>query len=269
MKENKILEELKSYLNKINSVITAKELAQQFNLKPNIVSNYLRRLETNGFITKKGKGVYVSYLNTILRPAIDNEVRKINGIIKDISPYMEFVIWSIHNFKNFYFNIPGKNYIFIEAKENYELNSIRAVLIEQNIESVLLKPQKIDFNEFFFRNEVPVILIKKKSKNGTIKIDSLLTPIIERMIIDLYFYITKKELPYPIKELGKILQKSIETGVFNFTFIDNYLRLRGGLEFDFLMIFSNLSEKYPYLIPEKYKRRLDSIKRNVNSFIGD
>jgi len=178
-----------------------------------------------------------------------------------------YVIWSFFNLKNFFENIPVKNYIFIEAEDKFMIDSIRATLIENNIESIQ-NPNENDIKDFIFRKEVPIILFKRRSTIGTIRINDIITPIIERTIVDLYFLITRIKLPFPIEELGKILEKSIKTGVFNFTFVDKYIRWRN-LEYDFLMTFSILEQKYPNIVPNRYRKKFDAINSNVKSLLGE
>jgi len=71
-----------------------------------------------------------------------------------------------------------------------------------------------------------------------------------------------------MEDLGEILINAIKTGEFNFTFVDRYIRWRN-VELDFLMIFSTLSQKFPKIIPERYNKRYNTIKNNVNSLIGE
>jgi len=266
-KEGLFLEELKAYIYNFDSIITARVIAEQFEVDQVRSAKYLREMEKLGYITKKGKGEYINYLQSTNKPEVDVEIEKINRVLRDNSPYMNFIIWSLVNLKNFYFNIPINNYIFIEVKERYELEAIRAKLFEQNIESVV-NPKEMDFKDFMYRNTVPVILLRRGARGGIIKIGDINTITVERTIIDLYFYITKRSLPFPIEELGHILIKSIETGEFNFTFIDNYVRWRN-LELDFLIIFSKLERRFPNLIPDRYKKRFNSMNENVKSFIGE
>lgn len=266
-KEGLFLEELKGYIYSFDSVVTPRVIAEHFEVDQVKAASYLRDLEKLGLITKKGKGEYINYLQSAIKPEIDVEIERINRILRDKSPYMDFVIWSLVNLKNFYFNIPYSNYVFIEVKERYELETIRATLFEQSIESVI-NPKEMEFKNFMYRNTLPVILLKRGARGGIIKIGDINTVTLERTIVDLYFYITKRRVPFPIEELGHILRKTIETGEFNFTFLDNYVRWRN-LEVDFLIIFSKLERKYPNSIPGRYKKRLDSITENVKSLIGE
>ncbi|MHA1252343.1 MAG: DUF6577 family protein, partial [Candidatus Helarchaeota archaeon] len=133
---NTIPEKIKEgILNSVN-IITINNLTNKFNIKRITATNYLSRLERDGFITRIGKGLYLPLQKSKLKPEIDPKIKEINNIIKENSPYLEFIIWSIFNLKKFFHNIPIKNYIFIEAAEMFELKSIKERLFENNIESI-------------------------------------------------------------------------------------------------------------------------------------
>jgi len=249
------------------NVITSEVLAKKYNLKSLTASNYLSRLERDGLITRIGRGEYINSQKSKLKLDISSEVKKIHEIIKKQSPFLEFILWSVFNLKEFYHNVPTKNYIFIESKEMFELMSIKEILFEHDLESII-NPKPKDFEEVIYRIEIPIILFKRKNSYGVIKINGIYTPILERCILDLYYYITRKKLNYPIEEVNNILIDAINTGAFNFSFADRYVKLRN-MEFDFLLIFSKLHQKYPNLIPIKYLRKVLKLNENLKLFFGE
>ncbi len=249
------------------NIITSEVLAKNYKLKPLTASNYLSRLKRDGIITRIGRGEYINSQKSKLILDISPKVRKIHEIIEEQSPFLEFIIWSIFNLKEFYHNVPTKNYLFIESKEMFELMSIKEILFEHDLESII-NPKPKDFEEVLYRIEIPIILFKRKNSYGVIKINGIQTPILERCILDLYYYITRKKLNYPIEEVNNILINAINTGAFNFSFADRYVKLRN-IEFDFLLIFSKLHQKYPNLIPIRYLRRNLKLNENLKLFFGE
>jgi len=262
----KISEKIKNNILSSESIITIKVLVNRFDIKRNTATNYLSRLEREGLITRIGRGEYLSLQKSKLKPEIDPRIEEIYNSIKENSPFLEFIIWSIFNFKEFFHNIPIKNYIFIEAAEMFELKSIKERLFENNIESII-NPKSKDFEELFFRNEIPILLLKRKNLYGTIKINEVNTAISERCILDLYYYITREHLNYPIEELKGILIKMIQTGEFNFSFSMRYAKIRN-IEFDLLLILSKLHEKLPNYIPKKYIEKILKLQENMNQIFG-
>ncbi len=263
---NTIPEKIKEgILNSVN-IITINNLTNKFNIKRITATNYLSRLERDGFITRIGKGLYLPLQKSKLKPEIDPKIKEINNIIKENSPYLEFIIWSIFNLKKFFHNIPIKNYIFIEAAEMFELKSIKERLFENNIESII-NPESKDFEEIPYRKEVPIFLFKRKNLYGILQINEVKTVISERCILDLYYYITRKHLNYPLEELKSILIKMIQTGEFNFSFSMRYAKIRN-IDLDLLFILSKLYEDLANFIPKKYIEKISKLRKNMNQIFG-
>ncbi|KKN17085.1 hypothetical protein LCGC14_0969400 [marine sediment metagenome] len=250
MQNSSIPEKIKNSVINSNQFITSDDLAQEFNIKKRTALNYLSRLEREGKLTRIGRDGYINSQKTKLKLEIDPEIERIHNFIKDSSPYLDFKIWSIFNLKNFFHNIPIKNYIFIETKELFELKSIKDRLFEQNFES-LINPKLTDFEEVFYRKEIPIFLFKRKNQYGIVKIKEIETAISERCVLDLYYYVTRRHLNFPIDELKDIMTNMIQTGEFNFSFAMRYARIRN-IEFEILLIFLKLKENLPNYIPSKF-----------------
>ncbi len=266
MPNSNIPEKIKNSIINSNKFITSDKLARKFNLKKRSASNYLSRLEREGIITRIGRGGYINSQKTKLKLEMDPEVKRIHNIIKENSPFLDFVIWSIFNLKNFFHNIPFKNYIFIEVKELFELKPIKERLFELNYESII-NPKLKDFEEILYRRDIPVLLFKRKNQYGIIRIREIETPISERCVLDLYYYITRRDLNYPTEELKNIMINMIQTGEFNFSFAMRYARIRN-IEFEVLLIFLKLQERLPNYIPSNYLSKIKKIKKNLNQFLG-
>jgi len=266
MQNSSISEKIRNSIINSDQFITSDELAREFNIKKTTASNYLSRLEREGRITRIGRDGYINSQKTKLKLEIDPEIKKIHDIIKGSSPYLDFIIWSIFNLKNFFHNIPVKNYIFIEAKELYELKSIKERLFEHNFES-LINPKLKDFEDILYRIDIPIFLFKRKNSYGITKIKAIKTAISERCVLDLYFYITRRHLNIPSEELIDIMINMIQTGDFNFSFAMRYAGMRN-IEFEILLIFLKLKGNLPNYIPSKYLYKIEKLKKNLNQFLG-
>lgn len=255
----------KSILNS-GIIITIDDLIGNFKINRITASNYLSRLEKDGLITRIGRGEYLSIQKSKLKPEIDQKIVEIYNLIKEKSPYLDFVIWSIFNLKGFFHDIPMNNIIFIEAEETFELKSIKERLFENDIES-LTNPKSKEFEEVSFRKEIPTLLFKRKNLYGTIKINDIKTAISERCFIDLYYYVTRENLNYPIDVLKDMLIKMIQTGEFNFSFAMRYSKIRN-IEFELFLIISKLHTELFNYIPKKFGENILKIKNNMNQFFG-
>jgi len=266
MSNSKIPDKIKKGILNSDNFITINDLNKKFDIKRITASNYLSRLEKEGLITRIGRGEYLSTQKSKLKPEIDQKIVEIHNLIKKNSPFLEFIIWSIFNFKEFFHNIPIKNYIFIEAQELFELKAIKDRLFENDIESIM-DPNSKDFEEVSFRKEIPIFLFKRKNFYGIININEIKTASSERCILDLYYYITRKHLNYPIEEIKDTLIKMIQTGEFNFSFAMRYAKNRN-IEFEVFLIISKLHNKLPNYIPKKFGENISNIKNNLNQFFG-
>ncbi len=267
MSDKMIPKDIKNFILNYKHAIIVDDVIDNFNISRKTASNYLSRLYKEGLISRTGRGRYVISKISKNKPDIPKELEEIHNLIKKNSPYLDFVIWSIFNLKSFYHYIPSKNYIFIEAQEMYELEAIREMLFEFEIESII-NPNNKKFQDLFYRSKTPVFLFKRKNPYGIIEINGIQTPILERCIIDLYYYITKKKFSYPLEEVREILINLIKTEQFNFSFVDRYARIRS-IEFEINLIFSIIRKKYPNLVPEKYTKRIDKIRENLKTLFGD
>jgi len=248
-------------------VITTQGLVEKFDIKKNTAAIYLSRLTRDGLITRIGRGIYLSSKETNINLEIDPDVRKVHKIIRDTLPYLDFVIWSIFNLRKLFHLIPIKNYIFIEAEDIFELTTIKELLFDHDIESII-NPEKKDFENISYRKEVPVMLFKKKNSYGIIKIDDINMPIFERCIIDLYYYMTRKHLNYPYEELRNNLINLIKAGKFNFNFALRYAKIRH-IEIELLLIISKLQQILPNRIPKIYTERIRKIQEDLKLIFGE
>lgn len=253
----------------INSerTLTSQYLVDKFNLEKRTASIYLSRLSRDGLITRIGRGIYLSSKEINFNIEIDPNAEKIHNIIKNNLPYLDFVIWSIFNLKKLFHLIPTKNYIFIEAEDIFELKTIKDLLFDQGIESII-NPDIKDFENLPYRKEVPVLLFKRKNSYGIKIISGINTPIFERCIIDLYYYITRKHLNFPFEEIRTILVNIIKAGKFNFSFALRYAKIRN-IELEFLLIFSKLHQILPNDIPIIFTKRIKKIQEVLELIFGE
>lgn len=267
MSESKIPEKIKESIIDSNELISNNDLIKKFNIKRITATNYLSRLEKDGLITRIGRGEYISFKKSQLKPEIDQETGKIFQILKKSSPFLEFIIWSIFNLKAFFHNIPLRNYIFVEAEEIFELKSIKERLFEKGFESII-NPKTGDFKELSFRNETPIFLFKRKNLYGIIDIEDVKTATSERCFLDLYYYITRKDLMFPIEELKTMLINMIQTREFNFSFAMRYAKIRN-FEFELLLIISKLDKELQNLIPNIYPEKILKLNKNMSQFFNN
>jgi len=260
-------EKIRSWLVNIKGVITPDRLATEFSISLVSARNYLSRLEQEGILRRIARGEYVKLQESSAKPEFLDEIVKIHEYIKEKLPYLSFVIWSISSFKQFLHDIPVKHFIFIEVKERDYLMAIKERLHECDKEAVI-EPRSKEFAEFSYKNEFPVILLRRSSRYGCQVIDGIETAILERCIIDIYYHMTRDDLPFAVEGFKDILESAIKAGVMNFSFASRYCRMRN-LDFEFDLIFSVLAKMYPELVSIKPKHRIEKFNDVMTSLFGE
>lgn len=266
MLSSSVPEKVKDAVLATEGIMTIKNLAEKFQLSRRTATNYLSRLENAGLITRIARGQYLSIEESRFKPELDPQVISIHQLFKKNFPFLEVVIWSIFNLKHHFRDIPVKNYVFVEASKKHEVQSIKELLFENGRESVL-NPNSKDFEELNYRKEIPIVLFKRKSRYGIIKVNEVLTANSERTWLDLYYLVTRKHLNFPLGELKNILVNMIHTGEFNFSFSMRYSKIRK-IEVDMLLILSKLHQEFPNYIPTKYNDKVLQLKNNLNQLFG-
>lgn len=246
------------YVNSKNE-ITIDDLVENFKIQKISARNYLSRMEREGLIVRVGYGKYERDATTYPSSFISERAKSINEIIRKKMPLADFVIWNTENLSFFtHYNI-GKDLTIIEGDKN-TIYVIRDVLLENGIKAIV-NPLKKEMNESIWYFENPVLLFTRKENYATVLVDNNRVPTIERMITDLYFLITRKELSFPLSEFGKILINVLSKTTLNFDKLNRYAERRN-LNAEISLILYELKYKYPDIkIPEEVVKGWKMIKK--------
>lgn len=222
--------------------ITIDDLVENFKIEKISARNYLSRLERQGLIVRIGYGKYEKDATTYPTNFISEKTKNINEIIRKKMPLADFVIWNTENLSFFtHYNI-GKDLTIIEGDKN-TIYAIRNILLENNLKAII-NPSKKEMNESIWYFENPILLFTRKEDYATVFVDNIKVPTIERMVVDLYFLITRKELSFPLSEFGKILLNVLSKTTLNFDKLNRYAGRRN-LNAEILLILYELKYKYP------------------------
>jgi hypothetical protein len=260
-------EKVRAWLSSVKGVITPESIVTKFGSSIISASNYLSRLTREGVLKRIAQGEYVLLQEISVKPELLEEIVEIHHYIKDVSPHLPFVIWSISSFKRFIHDVPVKHLIFIEVKDREDLKVIKERLYEHEKESII-EPTSKEFAEFPYKKEFPVILLRRNSKYGCQVIDGIETAILERCIIDIYYHMTRDDLPFAVEEFKHILESAIKAGAVNFSFASRYARMRN-LDFEFDMMFAAFGKAYPDLVSVKPTRRIHKFNELMVAFFGE
>ncbi len=228
--------------------ITVNSLIERFDFKRATAYNYLSRLKKKGIVSRVGYGRYKIGEYKPISPAMVPRVNRIVDTIREKMPFAEFTAWSTENLASFSHYAIGKDVIFIDADRRVS-GKIREILLENNIRS-LLEPSRGELSEVFTLLEEPLVIFQRKEAYATAMQNRVRIPLPERMIVDLYFYITRLGFPYPPDEFGRILYNILKTETMNIDMLRKYASRRG-LREEISGLLSRMKDRYPELeIPE-------------------
>ncbi|MEE8167705.1 MAG: DUF6577 family protein [Candidatus Hydrothermarchaeales archaeon] len=235
--------------------VTVEDLLERFGFKRVTAYNYLSRLKKKGIVSRVGYGRYRVGTYKPTPSSMVTRVKRIVDIVREKMPFIEFSIWSIGNLAEFSHYAIGKDVAFIEADKRTS-RKIRDVLLEKNIHS-LVEPSRGELGDIFSLLEEPLIIFQRREAYATIKKDRVRIPLLERMMVDLYFYITRLGFPYPPDEYGRMFYNILKARTLNFDMLRKYASRRSVRE-EMTSLLSRMREKYPELsIPELGERALE------------
>ncbi len=246
---------------------TVDDLVERFGFTRLTAQNYLSRLKKRGIVSRVGYGRYRfeaqplspglsvaesdRYLFEDYRsapPSLVERVKSIVDVIRARMPFVEFSVWSTENLAEFSHYAIGKDVVFIEAERGVS-KKIREVLLEKNIRS-LIEPSGGELMDIFIQMEAPLVIFRRKETYATIKKEGVRIPLLERMMVDLYFYITRLEFPFPRDEYGRMLYNVLKAGRLNFDTLMRYASRRAVRE-EMSILLSMMRRRYPELpLPE-------------------
>jgi DNA-binding MarR family transcriptional regulator len=221
------------------------DLVNRFNFKRSTAVNYLNRLEKRGALLKSGRGLYMNKNYRKVEFFVSESAEDIREKILERLPYLDFTIWSTERLSPFSYYMPAKNFVFVETDKN-SIDSIRDVLLEEDIK-FLSDPSKEELNRAGEILDEPVIIFPRREKYGTKKIGNARAASLEKIIVDFYFLLTRRNFDFPLEEFGRILYNISENYSLNFTLLERYARRREIIG-EIAFIYRRMKSKFPKLL---------------------
>lgn len=230
---------------KKSETVSVDDLVLDLNLSASSAMNYLSRLSKMEFVNRIGHGLYQigqkSEVNITFSPYLSNIV----DFLKNKFLMADFIIWSLSMLGNYTHYTIGKDLIFIETNKVLSA-SIRDSLVDNGY-SVILNPNSRDFRDYTYSKDIVTFIIERKEKYGLNDI-GFKFPTIERIWVDIYYYITRKDLSFSPYELGIIFSNLINMKSINFDRLLYYSKRRG-IRDEMIIFLYNLNKMYIDLIP--------------------
>lgn len=206
-------------------IVSIRDIAQIFGLKPTTAKIYLSRLAQTRSIKKVGRGLYQIGKGEpiVMRPS--PELAKIASELREAFPMAKFAIWSLQMLSGYSHYMIGKDLVFIETSKMLSA-SMRDVLASKGYRTVL-KPGKRDFQEYTYYPEMPIFILERKEQYGLMMFEGNLIPAPERIWADVFYLVTRKNLTFDPFELGVIFSAMVDWEVINFSRLLRYSERRG------------------------------------------
>ncbi|WGM90374.1 MAG: hypothetical protein NUK63_04425 [Candidatus Bathyarchaeum tardum] len=211
--------------------------------------NYLSRMAKMGIIMNVGRGIYRKGQTPPEIPILPSDVYDLTTQLKNRFPMANPVYWSLSMFSDYSHYAIGKDAIFIETTKILS-KSIRDA-IPSNTYKVVLRPLVRDFQEYAENNRKTIFILERKELYGLIMAKGPIIPTLERMWVDLFYFITRKKFSFSSYELGIIFGNLLKNGKINFNRLTRYASRRG-LAKEIIIFLYVLKEKSRFgtLIPD-------------------
>lgn len=204
--------------------ITLEDLIQNFNVSRTTARNYLSRLAGMDAAKRVGRGIYQVGKGTTATSKLSPELSRLANDLSGSFPMARFVIWSINMLADYAHYAIGRDLIVIETDKMLSA-SIRDALIQKGYHATV-SPSKRDFQEYAYYGEKSVFVLERKETYGLSKLDEIAVPTPERIWLDIYYMITRKELSFPPSELGLMFANMLRKEGVNFNRLLRYARRR-------------------------------------------
>jgi DNA-binding Lrp family transcriptional regulator len=230
-----------------HDAISVEEIMQDLNVSRTTAKNYLSRLAKMDVIKRIGKGLYQVGKGTTATVRLSDELSSIAQYIKKRFPMSKFVIWSINMLADYAHYAIGRDLIVLET-DRILSPSIRDALIERRYHAIL-NPENRDFREYAYYNEKTIFILERSEKYGLFENQDVYTPTPERIWLDIYYLITRKELSFLPGELGLIFANMLRKEGVNFNRLLRYAQRRN-LRDEIIIFLYRLKQSWQLSIPD-------------------
>jgi hypothetical protein len=207
-----------------HKTISLEEVMQDLNVSRTTAKNYLSRLTKTNIVKRIGRGLYQLGEGATATVKLTPELSQIAQTIKKRFPMAQFAIWSTNMLADYAHYAIGRDLIVLETDKILSA-SIRDALRERGYR-VVLNPEKRDFREYAYSGEKALFILERNEKYGLLQDDKALVPTPERIWLDIYYLITRKELSFSPGELGLIFSSIVRREGINFNRFLRYAQRR-------------------------------------------
>lgn len=227
--------------------VSVEEMMQDLSVTRITAKNYLSRLAKMGIIRRIGRGLYQVGKGTTVAARLPVDLSLIGQFIKERFPMATIVIWSLSMLADYAHYAIGRDLVVLET-DRLLSPSIRDALIGNGYRTVL-NPENRDFKEYAYYSDKAIFVLERKEKYAVFEAEGLLIPTPERIWLDLYYFITRKDWAFPPSELGLTFANMLRNEGVNFNRLLRYARRRN-LRDEMIIFLYNMMRLSQLPIPE-------------------
>lgn len=243
MTSHSVPDKVLDYISK-REIVSVDDLAGDLGVSRLTARNYLSRLVGLERARRISRGLYKVSREVATGLEINPEVSKMVDMLNGRFPTADLVVWSLSMLADFAHYAIGRDLIFVEVGRMIS-ESVRDFLLEQGYHAVL-NPDKKDFQEYALYGEKLVYVLEREERYGV----GGLVPTPERIWLDLYYLVTRKDLSFPAGELGTIFVNMLQREDVNFSRLLRYGQRRR-IRDEMIVFLCKLMQEYPRLVPEE------------------
>lgn len=230
-----------------HETISVEEVMQDLGVSRITAKNYLSRLARMDIIKRVGRGLYQVGKGATATIRLSPELSLLAHDIRERFPMAQFTIWSVNMLADYAHYAVGRDLIVLETERTLSA-SIRDALIKKGYRTILI-PEKRDFREYAYSSEKTIFILERSEKYGLFEIDGILVPTPERVWLDLYYLITRKELSFSPGELGLIFANMLRREGVNFNRFLRYAQRRN-IRDEMIIFLYSLKQSSNLTIPD-------------------
>lgn len=222
--------------------VTVDELVRELDLKELTVRNYLSRMKREGLLRRVGRGRYTVDHGVRSTSEVPEALGRVLAMLSQAFPQLSPVVWSSSMLSEYMHNVPGRDLYVIDVPRNV-VDRLADYLVARDI-LVFKEPGSDPLDTYAWSNLEAVFLFGKGETMASVPLDRYRVATVDRIWVDLYFLCTRRELTFPLTELGVVLVNAYRSGVFS---VDRMLMYssRRGLRSEVLVILFELGRTDP------------------------
>jgi len=205
--------------------ISLEEVMRDLNVSRITAKNYLSRLAKMDVVKRIGRGLYQVGKGDTATVRLSPELLLIAQEVRERFPMARFTVWSMSMLADYAHYAVGRDLVVLESDRVLSA-SVRDVLLEKGYRAVL-NPEKRDFREYALFGGKTVFVLERSEEYGLSEVDGILIPTVERVWLDVYYLVTRKELSFSPAEVGLIFANILRKEGVTFNRLLRYAQRRG------------------------------------------